>query len=476
MSEVASQVARNTGALVAARGVTMLLSLATTAHLTRVLGQEGFGVLGFGLALLSYFGLVARPGLDTLGVRTLARTPGQMRATVSDVTSLQAALALLAAVLYGAAVFAFPNPPRVRAALLVVGLPLLVYPFSFEWVYQGVERMGVLAVRNVVAGVVQLAGALVLVRSAADVVPAAAVQGIAATVAAAALYVTYRSEFGPVRFRINLPAWRALLRESLPIAASVFMVMVYYNLDKLMLGVLEGNAAVGLYDAAYRWVTFGLVPAGILYQAFFPTLSASLGDVGAMTTRARAYARSNLLIGAPVAVGGALLAAPLIELLAGDAFLNAAPVLVILMANVAVVYLNMALGQPLIAWDHQKAYMWVVGGGAIANVALNIVLIPRFGTIGAAWATLAAEGVVLVGLAILHWRVVGQTYVGVVLATAAAAIVGVGLPVWGGLRAGLPWGAGAVLAFPAYALVVWAARLVRASDLRALRGAPPSAP
>ena len=473
MSQVASQVARNTGALIAARGVTMLLSLATTAHLTRALGQEGFGVLGFGLALLSYFGLVARPGLDTLAIRTLARAPDRIRETASDVTSLQVALSLLAAVLYGAAVFAFPNTPRVRAALLVVGLPLLVYPFSLEWVYQGIERMGVLALRNVIAGVVQLGGALVLVRSTDDVVPAAAVQGIAAAVAAAALYVTYRSEFGPLRLRVNPNAWRALLQESLPIAASVFMVMVYYNLDKLMLGVLEGNAAVGLYDAAYRWVTFGLVPAAILYQAFFPALSTSLGDASAMATRARAYTRSNVLIGAPIAVGGALLATPLIELLAGGAFLDAAPVLVILMVNVAVVYVNMSLGQPLIAWDRQRSYMWVVGGGALANVVLNVALIPRYGSTGAAWATLAAEGVVLAGLASLHWRIVRQSHAGVVLAAAAAAAVGVGGPILGCRAAGLPWGIGAALSFPAYALTVWASRLVRASDIRALRGSPP---
>ena len=467
-----SRIARNVGALALARGVTMLLTLGTVAHVTRALGTDGFGVLGFGLALYSYFSLLARPGLETLAVRELARAPERVGGLVADVTALQVALGLAAAALYAGVVLASGRPLDERLALLLIGAPLLVQPFTLEWVYQGVERMGVLAVRNVAASALQLVGALVLVRGPQDLAWAAALQGLALAVVTTALVVAYRRDFGPLRLRVDVRAWGALLRPALPIAASVFMVLVYYNLDKLMLGVMRGDQAVGLYEVAYRLVMVALVPAAILSQAFFPSLAAAHGDRPAMEAGARAYARANLGVGLPVAVGGALLAGPLVGLLAGAEFAAAAPVLALLMANVGVVYVNMALGQPLLAWDLQTSYMWAVGGGAVANVALNVALIPRWGAWGAAWATLGAEAVVLVALGVLHLQTTGALPLAPTVRAAGAAALGVAAPVLAGTAAGWPWPVAALLTLPAYGAAAWALGVARPADLRAVLGRP----
>ena len=468
----AHRIARNVGALAVARGVTMLLTLGTVAHVTRTLGAEGYGVIGFGLALYGFFALLGRPGLDILAVREVAREHGRVRALAADVTSLQLALSLGAAVLYAGVVLLLGRPQPEQAALLVVGLPLLIQPFALDWVYQGVERMGVLAVRNVAASGLQLVAALVLVRSPDDIMWAAALQGLALATASAALWVTFRRDYGLLRLRVRLPAWRTLLRPALPIAASTLMTLIYYNLDRLMLSAFRDDQAVGLYEAAYRWVLVALVPATVLMQAFFPALSAALGDRQQMADRARAFARVNLGLGFPIALGGALLAGPLIALLAGSEFAAAAPVLALLMASVAVVYLNLALGQPLLAWDLQTPYLWAVGVGAFANVVLNLLLIPPLGTRGAAWATVGAEVAVLVALAAIYWRTLGTLPVRTAVLALAVAALGVGVPVGGALALGWPWGVAAALSVPAFAGAAWGLGLVRSADLRAARGQP----
>ncbi len=466
----ARRIARNVGALTLARGVTLLLTLAMVAHVTRALGAQGYGVLGFGLALYGFFALAARPGLETLAVRELAREHGRVRELAADVTSLQLALALAASVLYASVVAGLERPPVERAALWAIGLPLLIQPFALDWVYQGVERMGVLAVRNVAASALQLAAALVLVRSPDDLVWAAAIQGVALAVVSGALWVAFRRDFGRIRLRVDLGAWRALLRPALPIAASALMILIYYSLDKLMLSGMRGDRAVGLYEAAYRWVMVALVPATIFVQAFFPTLSAAHGDRDRMAGQARAFARVNLGIGLPIALGGTLLAGPLVVLLAGAEFAPAGPVLALLMVNVGVVYLNLALGQPLLAWDLQTPYFWAVGAGALVNVVLNVLLIPPLGAMGAAWATLGAEAAVLAALGAVYWRTLGTLPLGETAVALAVAALGVGVPVGGALALGWPWGLGAALAVPAVAAAAWALGLVRASDLAAVRG------
>ena len=468
----AHRIARNVGALTLARGVTMLLTLGTVAHVTRTLGAEGYGVIGFGMALYGFFALMGRPGLDTLAVREVAREPGRVRALAADVTSLQLALAIGVAALYAGVVASLGRPAPERAALLAVGLPLLVQPFALDWVYQGVERMGVLAVRNVAASALQLAAALVLVRTSGDLVWAAALQGLALTAATAALWVAFRRDFGPLRFRVRLATWGALLRPALPIAASTLMTLVYYSLDRLMLSAIRGDEAVGLYEAAYRWVLVALVPATVFVQAFFPTLSAALGDRQRMADHARAFARVNLGLGFPVALGGALLAGPLVTLLAGPEFAPAAPVLSLLMASVGAVYLNLSLGQPLLAWDLQTPYLWAVGAGALANVVLNLLLIPPFGTMGAAWATLGSEAAVLVALGSVYWRTLGTLPLAVTALALAVTALGVGVPVGGALALGWPWGVAAALSVPAFAAAAWGLGLVRPADLRAARGRP----
>ena len=469
-SGAAHRIARNVGALAVARGATLLLTLGTVAHVTRALGAEGYGVIGFGLALYGFFALAARPGLDTLAVRELARAPGRVRGLAADVTSLQLALAVAAAAVYAAVVWGLGRPAPERLALWAIGLPLLVQPFALDWVYQGVERMGVLAVRNVAASAVQLAAALALVRSPDDLVWAGALQGLALAVVSAALWLAFRRDFGPLRLRVRPGTWRTLLRPALPIAASALMILVYYSLDKLMLSALRGDRAVGLYEAAYRWVMVALVPATVFVQAFFPALSAAHGDRPRMAGQARAFARVNLGVGLPVALGGALLAGPLVTLLAGAEFAPAGPVLALLMANVGVVYLNLALGQPLLAWDLQTPYFWAVGGGAAANVVLNVLLIPPMGAMGAAWATLSAEVAVLAALGAVYWRTLGTLPVGPTARAAAGAVLGVGVPVGGALALGWPWGAGAALSVPAFAAAAWGLGLVRPADLAAVRG------
>ena len=469
-ARVARRIARNVGALTVARGATLLLTLAMVAHVTRTLGADGYGVLGFGLALYGFFALAARLGLDTLAIRELARDHGRARELAADVTSLQLALALAAAAAYALVVASLDRPLAERAALWAIGLPLLVQPFALDWVYQGVERMGVLAVRNVAASALQLLAALALVRSPDDLLWAAAIQGMALAVVSGALWVAFRRDFGRVSLRVDVGAWRALLRPALPIAASALMILIYYSLDKLMLSGLRGDRAVGLYEAAYRWVMVALVPATIFVQAFFPALSAAQGRRTAMADQARAFARVNLGVGLPVSLGGALLAGPLVVLLAGAEFAPAGPVLTLLMANVGVVYLNLALGQPLLAWDLQAPYFWAVGGGALANVVLNVLLIPPLGAMGAAWATLGAEIAVLAALAAVYWRTLGTLPLSETALASAVAVLGVGVPVGGVLALGVPWGFGAALAVPCFAASAWALRLVRPSDLAAVRG------
>ena len=136
--------------------------------------------------------------------------------------------------------------------------------------------------------------------------------------------------------------------------------------------------------------------------------------------------------------------------------------------NAALVYFNVLLGQPLLAWDRQRTYMLAVGSGAAANVVLNLLLIPPYGIVGAAVATLAAEAAVLAWVAVAHVRLVGQAYLGVLARTVLATGLGVVLPLlWTGAL-GAPLGLRLAVAAVGYGACAAALKLVPLAALRAL--------
>lgn len=432
------RIARNVGALALARGGTMLLKLGVTAHLTRVLAPEGFGVLGYGLALVAFLGLLGSLGLDVLGTREVARSPEQATRLADQIVGLRLALATSTYLVFAAVMVALPVDAVVRWVLLAQGLLLLVQALDVEWLYRGTERMGPVAARNVTADALQLAFVLLLVRSPEHLIRAAAIGTGAAAIVAGGMWVSYRRDFGALRPRVDLAAWRALLRPALPLAASALMVTVYYSSDRLFLGWLRGAAEVGQYEVAYRLMGVVLAPSQILYQAFFPSLSKAVGDTAAMRAGSQAFAGVMVAIGFPLVALVGMSAGPLVAWFAGADYAAAAAPLVVLMITSGVIYVNIVFGQSLLAWNAHRAYIEAVVAGAVLNLILNPFVIPVYGATGAAWTTLAAEVAALLRVAVAYHRLTGALPWRAALRALLVAAVGAALPAWALLRAGVP--------------------------------------
>jgi O-antigen/teichoic acid export membrane protein len=423
---VLRKVARNVGALALARGVSMALGLATTIYLARVLEPAFYGIIGCSTALISYFSLFVALGFDTLGTREVARDHGRVPQLASYILGMRLALACVVALIYLVVVALLPKPGIFKMVLLVQGLSLFAHVFALEWVYMGVERMGVLVVRNIVAAAMTLAGVLLLVHRPEDVVLATLVTVGGLFVGNVWLFFTYRRDFGRLRPRYDRAQWIALIRPAIPIAASLFMIAIYYSMDQVMLGLMATEQEVGWYTAAYKLLFAALVPAQILNHAFLPTLSSAFGNMGAMRERSRQFVGIMMALGIPATVAGVVLAPALIQTVYGAAFGPAAPALALLMVNIALVYFNTALGTPLLAWDRQRPYMIAIGAGAVTNIILNLTLIPSYGIIGASFATVMAELAVLVGLAGLYYRAVGQLHVVSLARISLVTAIGIG--------------------------------------------------
>ncbi len=418
----------NLAALGISKGIAAVVALVVTAYLTRTLGPHAFGILGFGTALLSYFVLFVRLGFPVLATREIARDPSNANALAGQFLGMQLVLACVGLFVYTIIVLSIPKPAPFQAVLLIQGIGLIAHATSLEWLFLGLDRTWELASRNIASSFLHLGPILLLVHSPDDVTLAAAASVASLVMGSGWLLLAAIRAFGRLTPRMDGATWKAHLKPALPIAASTFLIAIYYNLDQVMLGFMRSETEVGWYAAGYKGVTAALIPAIVIAQSYFPSLSVVRENSEATRERMIAYARAMLLVGIPLAVGATMFARPILVLFAGAEFEPASGAFLLLMVNVGVVYLNMIYGQPLLAWDRQAVYMYMVGGGAVMNIILNILLIPPMGIHGAALATLSSEAAVLIGIGYQHRRITQSLYGGLVFRTMVASAFGVALP------------------------------------------------
>jgi O-antigen/teichoic acid export membrane protein len=270
--------------------------------------------------------------------------------------------------------------------------------------------------------------ALILVQGAGDAVRAAAALAIATIVATLASFALAGRD-GHVRPRIGRRVI-ADIAQSLPLGAAAVAIAIYYSIDVVLLGAFRGQDEVAFYAAAYRVIMPILALASAVAAVAVPHLSfLTVTDEGSADRAAVSLSGRLITAAVPIAVGGALTAEPIIATLYGPAFAQAADPFRILIWSVVTVYANAAFAFLLLARRGDRRYLVTTLAGAALNVGLNLVVIPVAGMIGAAFTTMASEGLVL-GLILWWTRDVSLPAIRAALAAAAVPTLVMVIAVW----------------------------------------------
>lgn len=385
-----SAIIRNLAALSAGELASKGLGFLATLYLARMLAVGDFGILGFVWAVYAYFALPANVGLNVIGEREVARASIPLQQLSSGIFSLRLFFSVASFLLLLLFTFGLDWDEGFRLILLAQGLSLLLIPFQVQYVVRGSDDMGLLAASQVCQSVFFLLAVWMTVGGSDDLVFVPLALLLGTIVGMGPILVRYRKRGGSFKLSFPSVSLREILRPGLIIGASGLMIQIYYNLDFVMLGFLQGLEAVGLYTAAYKIVMLLLLIPGIILSSYFPSLAKTGPDRMTLSS----YLSTMCLVGAPIGFAGLFFAPWLIEFLYGAVYVGASVPLQILLFNVSVVFLAMAFANPLLAWGKHRAYFWIVATGAGTNLLLNFLLIPPYGLVGAALATLVSEGVV----------------------------------------------------------------------------------
>lgn len=159
-----SRVLRNASLLGVAQAVSMAAGFVSTAWLARMLGPEAHGIIGFGTAFVSYFALAVVFGTDLYGTREIASAPDRTRALLSRILGVRLILLVLVGTVYVAVISAIDRPRDVIVVMFIQILGLLSAAVTVDFLFQGVQRMGPVAIRQGGAALAGMIAALVLIR------------------------------------------------------------------------------------------------------------------------------------------------------------------------------------------------------------------------------------------------------------------------------------------------------------------------
>ncbi|MHB8580989.1 MAG: flippase [Ignavibacteriaceae bacterium] len=399
MLRITNQIFKNLISLASAEAISKIIALITAAYLGRALKPEGFGILGFATAFVSYFLLMVTFGLDTYGTRETAKGKLLISKLVNNILSIRILFATAWYIIISIVIILIDKPLIVKLVLFITAINLFVNALSINWFFIGIEKMWLIAIRQIMVNLLSLIGIILFVRSEQDILLAAGVAVISSLVNSIWLIRIYNRLYSKVFFEFDKLFLKGILKESLPLVFSSFMIAIYYNLDMVMLGYMKQGEDVGIYSAAYKIILVGIIPFTLILNSFFPSLS-KIGLKKSLEFRNIINQYALFMFSAGIIVTSIVYfnASRIIEIVFGNQYNRAEAPLSILALNLMVISVNIFFGNPLIAWGKQKEYSIAIAFGAVTNIVLNILLIPKYSYIGASLATLMAEVAVFVGV------------------------------------------------------------------------------
>jgi O-antigen/teichoic acid export membrane protein len=388
-------VARNFFALGAGEIAARLIAFAATAYAARTLGASTYGVIGFAAAVFLYLNRVADFGIELSGARDLARDRNQIRNLASSVLIFRLMIATILVALTSAVAFAvLPYPDSI--VLAIYSLALIPVAASTRWIFIGMEESSVVAVARIVGELAMASLIFLLIRIPADIAKVPIAQVVGDSIAAILLIIWLRRRGQRFSLRFDWPAVRPLFRRAWPLVLSALLGLIIYNSGMIFLRAMRGTEDVGYFAAAYMLISF-LVNLGLSYRmSLLPTMT----RLGHGTPERNALYRSAFAhvfaLAVPIALGGFQLAPQIVQLIFGDGYAASVPALQLLILSVPLCLLRDVPSAVMLADAREDQFFRMTAWGAGINLTLNMVLIPRYGMIGAAAATVITEAVRLV--------------------------------------------------------------------------------
>lgn len=390
-----SILARNSIILVGTEVLARGMGLFVFIPLARTVGAAELGTLAFAVSISQLVVHLPRFGFERFVQRELSRSPEALPRLWATIMAIKASFSGIAAGSILAILWLNRSPISKMWIVLLVLTSMLLYDSLAQFhsaCFRAFHRAEYEAVVRLVYSAIYVVGGLTAIRFGWGVVGVASALVIAGAVTVAHSTWLLHHRICSLTLSINRAAIRPVLTGSLPFFLMVLVVLVYNQIDMILLSLISGDRETGIYAAAMKpFEATSLIPAGVM-GTLLPALSrdwpVSKEQFAKTLTAGFRYMG---MLGLPLAVGGVVCAVPLLHLLYGSRYEESARAFQILSVAVVFSFWNHLFSAALIAMNQEKNLLRIGIGGVVINMALNLFLIPRYGALGSGMAVVITQ-------------------------------------------------------------------------------------
>lgn len=399
MRDYMSQLARNTSYFTLALVLQKIISLSYFTLYARYLGAADLGLYYFAISVTSIFGIFIDFGIGNVITREVSKSPDKAKSILANVMALKLPLALIT--IGGLVLWStlWGYEPIVKQLIYISCITMLFDGFTnaFFAVARGFHNLKYESISSVLFQLIVLVLSLFILKEDWGIA------WLMSTLALASAFNFFYAMF-TVRNVWKIGPWprwdpaliRSLVKLTLPFGMFVVVQRFYTYFDSVLLFKLAGDRAVGLYQVPFKIIiALQFLPLAFV-ASLYPALSSYWHNAREKLSAALEQGiKYCLLISIPVSVGAIILADQIVLLFKND-FGESAMLLRVSMLAVPFMFVGFPIGSLLNACDRQKRNTVNMTITALLSAAINIILIPRYGVLGACITTVISSIVMLV--------------------------------------------------------------------------------
>lgn len=372
-----------------------IFPLITFLYVSRILLPEGTGKVSFATSVVTYFALFAQLGIPTYGIRACAKVRDnkeKLTRTVQEIFIINIVMSLITYIVFFLVLNIVPRMQADKTLFVITSSTILFNAIGMDWLYKGLEKYTYITIRSIIFKFIALLAMFMFVHQKSDYIVYGGISIFAGSASNICnlLNVKKYIQIKPIG-KYNI---KQHMRPILIFFAMSCATTIYTNLDTVMLGFMKTDMDVGYYNAAVKIknILLGIVTSlgtVLLPRASYYIENDYMEEFRRITQKAIKFV---FLISIPLTVYFILYAKEGILFLSGNAYSKAILPMQVIMPTLIFIGLTNIMGiQILVPLGREKIVLYSEIAGAIVDLFINILLIPRMAATGAAIGTLIAE-------------------------------------------------------------------------------------
>jgi len=387
---------KNTSWLLAEKILRMIVGLFVGIWVARYLGPEQFGLFSYAQSFVGLFIAVASLGLDGIIVRELVKEPQKENTLLSTAFMLKLIGAIITLIILAVAIDLTSNDDYTNKLIFIIASAVIFKSFNIiDFYFQAKVLSKYIVFSNILSLFLSSLLKIYLILIQASLEAFAWVVLFDSVVVALSYFYWYRRvkrDLFIFKFTFDFNLAKSLLKDSWPLILSGLVVSIYMKIDQVMIKEMLDSEAVGNYAAAVRlseaWYFMPIVISSSLFPAI---INAKKISEKLYYARLQKLYDLMVLMAISIALPMTFLSDWVVNFLYGKQYSEAGSILMIHIWAGVFVFLGVASSKWFVAENLQKYSFYRTFSGAIVNILLNFILIPKFGIKGAAVATLISQ-------------------------------------------------------------------------------------